>query len=227
MSGLVILIVVIFIAGIILLSGKSPLRKEKTREQFLQALAEFLEGALEPIEDDMHSNSFRIRFKYSGEDFVFEDFEKEGFKNKVNIAYLRVTVPDRLTLTFTEKERSTKIRTDIFIASDISSQQVEQTVQLQVPKHLNDLNVFTNDIVVANELFEIGKISSILKQFKGMDSRGYSFMPIEIIDGVVTLEFHSEKMFKPNLSVLYSNVTSIDGYLDKLMVFARELQIKP
>jgi len=227
MYGILILIFVILVAGIILLSGKSPLKKKKTREQFLQELAEFLEGTLEPIEDDDYSNSFMIRFKYSGEDFVFEDIEKKGFKDKVYIAYLRVTAQSRLTLTFTEKERSTKIRTDIFIASDISSQQAERTVQLQVPKHLKDLKVFTNDATAANELFENGKISSIFKQFKSKDSRGYSLMPIEIVEGVVTLEFYSEKMLKPNLSILYDNVTSIDGFLDKLVLFVHELQDKP
>jgi len=227
MNVLVILIVVVLMAGIILLSGKSPLKKRRTRKQFLQELAEFLEGTLEPIEDDIYSNSFRIRFKYSGEDFVFEDFEKKGFKDKVYIAYLRVTAPSRLTLTFTEKERLSKIRTDIFIASDISSQQDGRTVRLQVPKHLNDLNVSTNDIAAANKLFEIGKISSILKQFKGMDSRGLSFMPIEIVDGVITMEFYSEKTLQPNLSTLYNDISSIEDYSNKLMVFVRNLHNKP
>jgi len=227
MNGLIILIVVVLIAGIIILSGKSPLTKEKTREQFLQALAEFLEGTLEPIEDDMYPNSFRIRFNYSGEDFVFEDFEKQGFKDKVNIAYLRVTSPRRLTLTFTEKEHSTKIRTDLFMASDISSQRAGQTTHLQVPKQLNDLNVFTNDIVAANWLFETRKVSSILKQFKGKDSQGYLFMPIGIIDGVITLEFYSEKNLQPNLSTLYRDISFIENYTSKLMVFIHKLQNIP
>ena len=117
MKGLIFVIAVILTAGIILLSGKSPLKKKKTREQFLQDLAEFLEGTLEPIEDDANPNSFRIRFKYSGVDFVYEDFEKLGFKDKIYIAYLRAKTTSRLTLTFSAKKRSTKIRTDIFIAS--------------------------------------------------------------------------------------------------------------
>lgn len=225
MSGIVILISVLFIAGIILLSVKSPFKK-RSREQFLQDLAKFLEGTLEPIEDEVHSNSFRIRFKFSGEDFVFEDLEKQGFKDKIYIAYLKVQTPSCLTLTFAEKKRSTKIRTDIFIASDISSQSVEQTVKLQAPEHLNDLNIFTNDTVAANKIFETKKISSIFKQFKNIDSRGYSFMSIGIVDGGVTLEFHSEKMFQPNLATLYNDVSFIENYLDKLMVFVRTLQKK-
>ena len=226
MNGLIVLIVVILITGIILLSGKSPFKENKTREQFLKDLTKYLEGTLEPIEDDVFPNSFRIRFKFSGEDFVFEDFEKQGFKDKVYIAYLRVTAPGDLTLTFTEKERSTTIRTDIFIASDISSQQVGRTAQLQVPKHLNDLNVTTNDTAIANELFGTGKISSIFKQLKNMNSRGSSFMPIGIVNGVITLEFYSEKKFQPNLPALYSDISSIENYSNKLLVLVRKLKKK-
>lgn len=226
MNGLVIFIVIILITGIILLSGKSPLKEKKTREQFLGDMANFLEGKLEPVEDGLHSNSFRIQFKHSGEDFVFEDFEKQGFKDKVYIAYLRVKTSNPLTLTFTEKRRSSRIRTDIFIASDISSRHAGQNAQLQVPKHLNDLTVFTNDIVAANELFEFGKISSILKQFKGIDSLGNPFMPIGIVDGAITLEFYSEKTLEPSLVALYSDISSIENYANKLMVFVHKLQRK-
>jgi len=223
MNGFFILIVVLLLVGIIILSGPSQLKK-RTREECLQDLAKFLEGTLEPIEDEGYSNSFRIRFKFSDESFVFEDWEKQGFKDRVYTAYLKVKTPNPLTLNFSGKERSTKIRTDIFIASNVSSQQIERTVQLRVPKHLNDLNVSTNDTTVANELLEVGKISSIFKQFKNKDSRGISFMPIKILNGVVTLEFYSDKILKPNLSTLYSDISSIDGYLNKLMVFVRELQ---
>ena len=223
MNGFFILVVVLLLVGIIILSGPSQLKK-RTREERLQDLAKFLEGTLEPIEDEGYSNSFRIRFKFSDEDFVFEDWEKQGFKDKVYMAYLKVKTPNCLTLNFSEKERSTKIRTDIFIASDVPSQQIGRTVQLQVPKHLNDLNVSTNDTTAANELLEVGKISSIFKQFKNKDSRGRSFMPIKIINGVVTLEFYSDKILKPNLLTLYSDISSIDGYLNKLMVFVRELR---
>ena len=223
MSGFVILIVVFLIAGIILLSSKSPFKK-KTREQFLADLTKFLEGTLEPIEDEAYPNSFRIRFKFSGKDFIFEDLEKQGFKDKVNTSYLKIQTSSRLTLTFTEKKKSTKIRTDIFIASDISTQSTERTTQLQSPKHLGDLNVLTNDTVAANKVFENKKISSIFKQLKNVDSRGYSSMPIGIVEGGVTLEFYSEKMFQPSLTTLYSDISFIEDYLNKLLVFVSVLE---
>lgn len=223
MNGFVILVIVLLLAGIILLSGPSKLDK-RTREEYLKDLTKFLEGTLEPIEDELISNSFRIRFKFSNEDFIFEDWERKGFKEKIYSAYLIVKTSNRLTLKFSEKERSTKVRTDIFIASDVSSQEISRTTHLQLPKHLKDLNVSTNDTTAANELLDEGKISSILKQFKSKDSRGYSFMPLKIVDGTVTLEFYSDKILKPNLVALYSDISSIDGYLKKMMVFVRELK---
>lgn len=218
-----VLVGALFIIAIILLSVKSPFKK-KSREQFLQDLAKFLEGKVEPINDETYPNSFRIRFKFSGEDFIFEDWEKQGFKDKIYIAYLKVQTPSRLTLTFAEKKRSTKIRTDIFIASDVSSQSVERTVKLQAPEHLNDLNIYTNDTIAANEILETKRISSIYKQLKNIDPRGYAFMPIEISNGCVILEFYSEKMFQPKLSTLYRDVSFIENYLDNLMTFVRALQ---
>jgi hypothetical protein len=223
MNGIIFLVIVLLVAGIILFSETSKVKK-RTREQFHVDLAKYLEGALEPIEDAAHPNSFRIRFKYSGEDFVFEDFEKEGFKDKVYNAHLKVKTPSKFTLTFTEKKRSSRIRSDIFFSSEISSQQAASHIQLLVPKHLNDLNVFTNDGIMANKLFETGKVSSILKQLKNTDSRAYPYMPLEIVDGVIVLEFYSDKMLQPNLLVLYNDISSMEGYLEKMMVFVRALQ---
>jgi len=48
MGGLILLVALIFLAGIILLSRNSPLSK-KTREEFLQELAEFLEEMACPV----------------------------------------------------------------------------------------------------------------------------------------------------------------------------------
>jgi len=223
MNGFLILIVLLFLGGIILLSGKSS-NKKKTREQFLKELAEFLEGTLEPIEDETYENSFRIRFQYSNEDFIYEDLERPGFKENVNMAYLKVEVPGGLTLKFEEKKHSTTIRTDIFIASEISTQSEQKNYKIQVPKQLKHLNVVTSDPVIANRLFEDKKISSILKEFKNTDTLGRPFLSIGIINGVVTLEFHPRDIYYPNLTALYADVSSIDHYLSKLMVITRKLK---
>ena len=218
-----VLIVLLFLGGIILLSAKSPLEK-KTREHFLQELADFLEGTLEPIESDAGENSFRIKFRFKGEEFVYEDMEKQGFKDKVYKAYLKAKIPNKLTLTFTEKRRSTKIRTDIFIASEVSTDYVNEYVQLRVPKYLKDLKVFTNDSVATNKIFEDNKTAAIFKKFKNVDNRGYPFLSIGIVEGEIILEFRSIKTCYPNVFDLRADVSSIDDYLEKLMVIIRKLK---
>lgn len=223
MSWFLLLLILFFLGGIIFLSAKSPFEK-KTREQFLQELTAFLEGTLEPFGDEAYGRSFRILFRFGGEEFVFEDLEKHGFRDKVYIAYLKVKTPSRLTLTFTEKRRSARIRTDIFMASEISTRQVEDHVLLQVPKYLKDLKVSTNDPVGANRLFEDKKTAAVFRRFKNVDSRGYPFLSIGIVDGTVILEFYSEKTFNPNLSGLWADIASIEGYLDKLTVIVRKLK---
>src|SRR3989338_6968915 len=118
MTALIILIVVIALAGIILLNAKSPLQKP-TREQFLQDLAKSLDGILEPILDEGYENCYRIKFNFDGEECIYQDMEKKGFKDKIYGAYLKIQTPSKLTLTFTEKKHSMRIHSDIFIASDI------------------------------------------------------------------------------------------------------------
>ena len=223
MNGFIILIVLLFMGGIILLSGKW-FSKKKTREQFLKEFAEFLEGTLEPIEDEIYKNSFRIRFKYSNEDFIFEDLEKPGFKENINMAYLKVEVPSKLTLKFEEKQQSTTIRKDIFIASEVSAQSARKNYKVQVPKHLEHFNIIASDQIMANRLFEDRKVSGILKEFRNTDTFGHPFLSIEIINGVMTLEFYSGNIHYPNLTALYADISSIDHHLNKLMVIVRKLK---
>lgn len=223
MTGLIVLIVLIFVGGIILLSGKSP-HKKRSREQYLQELTKFLGGTLEPIADQTENRSFRIGFKFEGEDFIYEDLEKQGFKDKVNVAYLKIGTPNKFSLTFSEKKRTTKIRTDIFLASEISSQQAGKNMFVEAPKFLNDMNVHTNDVGMANRIFEDGKAAALLKQFKNIDTRGYPFLSLVIVDGVLTLEFSAIHSHNPSLDVLYSNLPMIENYIEGLLVFVKELK---
>jgi hypothetical protein len=220
------LIVLMFLAGIILLGAKSPLQK-RTREQFLAELTKFLEGTVELIDDDHEGGkSYRISFKFKGEEYIYEDLESLGFKEKIYKGYVRIKTPSKLTLTFAEKERSTRIRSDIVIASEIEAHFIDKNTILNVPELLKDMQVFTNDTPEANRVLEDKKIISILKKYKNVDSRGYRFLSLGIIDGVVTLEFRPEKFNKPNLPALRENVSSIDDYLEQLIVIARKLKEK-
>ncbi|MCK5082495.1 MAG: hypothetical protein KAR31_06270 [Candidatus Omnitrophica bacterium] len=223
MSMAMILVVVFCLGGIILLNAKSPFEK-KTRKQFLEELASFVDGTLEPIKADAGENSFRIKFRFKDQEFIYEDMEKQGFKDKVYKSYLKTRVPNKLTLTFTEKKRSTTIKTDIFISSDISTQYLKEHVALQVPKYLKDLKVFTNDPVEANKIFEDKKTVSVLKKFKNIDSRGYPFVSIEIVKGEVTLEFRSIKTCYPNVFDLRGDVSLIDNHLEEMMVVIRKFK---
>lgn len=225
MTWALALLVFLLFSGIILLSTKSPLKKQN-REEFLRELAKFLEGTLEPIGDGEESGSFQIRFKYKNEEFHYEDLETGGFKGRVNKVYLRIKTSSKLTLTFTEKKRSTKIRSDIFIASEVSARYMDTQYQLQVPEHLKDLKVFANDTSEANKILEDKRITDIFKKFKNIDTRGYPFLSLGIISGVVTLEFHSVKTCKPNISALREDMASIDDYLEQLLIISHKLNEK-
>ena len=224
MGELIIFLIIVIVVVFFFLRGTS-LSKKKTREQALQDLTHFLEGTREPIaaEDDA-SCSYRIRFQFGGEPFIYEDHEKQGFKNKVYEAYLRVKTPSTLTLAFTEKQRSTTIRTDIFIASDISSQDAAIYKKLHIPKVFKDLNVSTNDTDFANALFEDWKITDTFKRFKNVDSRGYPFLSIGIVKGEVILVFHEESKFNPSLMSLYSDIASMEDYLDQMLILVKKLK---
>lgn len=223
MVAAVVLIVVIALAGIVLLSAKSPLHKS-TREHFLQRLAKFLDGTLEPILDEGYENSYRIKFSFDGEECVYEDFEKTGFKDKVYSGFLKVKTPSKLTLTFSERKHSLKIRSDIFIASDVSTQVVDQRVRLKVPDYLKDLDVAATDAATANELLEDKKVAGILKKMQNIDDRGYSFLSLGIINGAVTMAFHAQGSYKPNLSALRNDIASVEDYLDDMIFIARKLK---
>ena len=44
------------------------------------------------------------------------------------------------------------------------------------------------------------------------------------MDGTVTLEFHTQGSFKPNLTALHNDIASIEDYLDGMIVIARKLK---
>ncbi|MBN1869096.1 MAG: hypothetical protein JW847_00750 [Candidatus Omnitrophica bacterium] len=220
---LLVLVILLFLGGIILLSAKSSLEM-KPREQFLQELSNFLQGTLEPMESDSNEKSYRIKFRYKEQDFVYEDLENQGFKDKVYKAYLKAKTPSKLMLTFAEKEHSTRIRTEIFIASEVSTNNMDEHVQLRVPKYLKDLKIVTNDSAAANKLLEDPKTASVFKRYKNVDNRGYFFLTISIVNGEIVLEFRSIKSCHPNVFDLRSDIHSIDNHLERMIALIRKLK---
>ena len=81
----IIIIVLVFLAGIILLNSNVPSR-EPTREQFLRSMEKILEGKLRPVEGQ--PENFQIDFFFEGQAFVYEDVIDRGFKEAAPKGYL-------------------------------------------------------------------------------------------------------------------------------------------
>ena len=215
-----IFILIALCVGIILLGGYSPL-KIQTREQFLQSLAKFLEGDLKPIEGE--EEGFRIRFNFEGQTFLSEDVPEYGFAEKAYKGYLKTQSPTKLTLSFTEKPRSTLIKSDVIIASKIQDGPTEGRARVRVPSKLKDLNVHTNDPFLVNALWDNPKIVFIFSGFKNVDARGYPSMSIRMMDGLLVLEFSPMIDKKPNRPTLIRDIHVMDAYPTQLLKIIKRL----
>lgn len=214
----IVIIVFVLLAGIILLNSSILLRKP-TLEQFLQSFAKLLEGKLRPV--DGQPESFQVDFFFDGQSFVYEDVPDRGFKEEARKGYLKTMVHSDFTLYFTEKPRSTTIRTDLVISSQIADGPVRPDVSVVLPSSLKGLNVQTNNIRLANKLLANARIVDILLEFRNVDSRGYPSMSWRIVDGVMVLEFHPAAGKIPNYHELISRVSSIEDYLQELAKIIR------
>jgi len=222
--GVIIFTIVLLLIGGVVFATLILLQKKKTREQYLEELIKFTEGKLEPIENGIYENSFRVLFEYEGERFIYEDIEKQGFRGKVYFAYLKIKASSDLTLTVRGKDRSLKVLSSIFLASEISTEKVGNAASLEVPSFLNDCNIYTNDVYQTNRFLADKKIAAIFKKFKNFDASGLPFLPIEIVEGLITLSFSSEPTFHPNLNQLMSDVGSISDHADTMLTLAYKLK---
>ena len=214
----IVIIVFVLLAGIILLNSNILLRKP-TPEQFVQSLAKFLEGKLRPIEGQ--PESFQIDFFFGGQPFVYEDVPDRGFKEQARKGYLKTGVHSDFTLYFTEKPRSTTIKTDLVISSQIADGPVRPDASVVLPPSFKGLDVQTNNIRLANKLLANARIVDILLKFRNVDSRGYPSMSWRIVDGVMILEFHPAERKIPNYRTLTGRVSSIEDYLEELAKIVR------
>lgn len=215
-----VFILIALCVGIILLGGYSPL-KIQTREQFLQSLAKFLEGELKPIEGE--TEGVRISFNFEGQTFFYDDILEYGFTEKAYKGYLKVQSPTKLALSFTERPRSTLIKSDVIIASQIQDVSVQERARVRVPSKLKDLNVHTNDPVLLNALWDDPKIVSIFSGFKNVDARGYPSMSLRMVDGLLILEFSPLIGRKPNRPTIMRDIHAMDAYLTQLFKIIKRL----
>ena len=88
-----------------------------------------------------------------------------------------------------------------------------------------NLKPFTNYPVRTNEMLKDKKIASFFCELKNIDSRGCPSIALKIIDGVISLEFYSSKMFKPSLDVLKNDIASIENYLEKMLTIVKKLDV--
>ncbi len=206
-------VICILLAAIVILNSNLGTPRQ-TQEQFLQSLTDFLEGTLRPI--DGQPGGFQIEFFFQGQSFSYEDVPDRGFKEAVRKGYLKTSVHKDFTLYFTEKPRSTTIKTDVLIVSRIPNEPIRPDNRVMLPPSFEGLDVRTNDFKLANRLFSSPKIIDILLGFRSVDSRGYPSMSWKVIDGVMILEFHPAERKVPNYHDLTRRVPVMEDYLEGL-----------
>ncbi|MBI5416243.1 MAG: hypothetical protein HZA29_05450 [Candidatus Omnitrophica bacterium] len=218
----VVLIVILLLAGIIYLSVHSTPHNQ-TGEHFQRSLEKVLEGTLKPLSGQPPGSpeAFQIEFQIVGYPFVYEDVPDRGFAQEVRKAYLKVRTYTDFTLYFTEKPRSTTIKTDVIIVSNIPDKPIEGAERVRVPAPLKGQDVQTNNTALANKLFANGKMVDIFLEFRNEDSRGYPSLALKILEGTIILEFHSAEGKTPDYRTLRRNPPSIENYLGGLALLAR------
>lgn len=214
----IVIIVVVLLAGIILLNS-NILSRKPTREQFLQSVEKFLEGKLRPV--DGQPENFQIDFFFDGQSFVYEDVIDRGFKEEARKGCLKTRIHADFSLYFSEKPRSTTIKTDVFISSRVPDGPARPDAWVVLPPSLKGLDVQTNNIRLANKFLADPKIVDVLLKFRSVDSRGYPSMSWKVADGVMILEFHPAARKIPNYRDLTRRISSMEDYLGELSKIVR------
>lgn len=213
----VILLTIALLAGIILLN--SGMFHPQTREQFLHSLAKFLEGTLRPLAGQ--PDGFAIDFTFEGRRFIYEDLLDRGFQGDQRKGYLKTRVHDDFTIYFTEKPRSTTIKTSVIIASQIPNEPMRTDATVVVPAALKGLDVQTNNNRLANKLLADHKVVEVLRGFYNVDSRGFPSMAWKILEGTMILEFHPAQGREPNYQTLAARISCAENYLEDLLKVVR------
>ncbi|MBI5150918.1 MAG: hypothetical protein HZA28_09165 [Candidatus Omnitrophica bacterium] len=218
----VIFIVILLVAGIIFLNVHSA-PHQQTGEQFQRSLEKILEGKVKPLpgQPPGAQEAFQIEFQFEGYPFVYEDIPDRGFTQEVRKAYLKVRTYTDFTLYFTEKPRSTTIKTDVIIVSNIPDKPIEGAERVRAPAPLKGLDVQTNNPALANKLLANDKMVDVLLEFRNKDSRGYPSLALKVQEGTIILEFHSDEGKVPSYHALRRNPPSIEDYLGGLVLLAR------
>ncbi len=117
------------------------------------------------------------------------------------------------------------IKDNVQSFSDIRNPWAQNVGKIVVPVALERFIIFSSNIQLANTLLSDERFLTGFVEFKQNDSRGHAVMPfLEFQEGVLILKFHSSGGLQPNLFNFYNNVSSIEGYLEKMIVVAARLE---
>ncbi len=220
---LIILTSVIFL-GVLVYLLKNISTDKFHRNVYLKNMAHFFEGELSAIAE--HENSFRINFKYRGYECLYEDIELAGLRpgSGSHLGYLKLKSSKNLTLSFFERSR-TQIRSNAQTLDDITNLRWGTLEgQVRLPQSLSEFHAYTNNPDWANRFFDDPKVLKIFVKYKSRDLRGHPLLSLQISEGVVGLEFHSQGYSKPSILVLEHNVTAAESYLQELIFIAQVLE---
>jgi len=223
MPLVLIIIFILLVAGIAYLAKKAWSEKTDTKE-YLERMAHFFEGEVAAIPDS--ANSKRITFKYRGYDCLYEDMELPALQKgaELNVAYLKMKAKSHLSLSFTERER-TSIRSNAQTLQEVThSRWGDNRGLIELPKSLEDFHVYTNDPEKAAKFIKNKKVLRSFESYRNRDARGHPLMSLKVTDGTVVLEFHSTGGLTPSLFELRNNVTAGEAYLQELIEIVEVLQ---
>jgi len=219
LTTVVLVCVAIFAVVIFLTAGADA---EGRRIRAMKTLADLMGGRVEKLEEQ--GNSFVVRFEYKGVPFIYEDIEEKGFGDQpFRRGLLKHQTASNLTMGFSERDMGA-VKETVTSFADVHTPWVQNIGKVIVPPPLAKFSIFTNNATLANQLLADEQILKIFEKFKNMDSRGHPVMSLEVFEGVVQIKFHSTGGIKPSLFSLHNNVSSIDTYLDKIILVAEQIE---
>ncbi len=221
MHPLVAVLIIAIMGGIIYLSRSSE-TPEEARKKFLKKLGLFLEA--EPAFPEENGGAVAvIQFVSGGRDFLYEDVEDRTLEKDIyRQAFLKTQTRSKLSLTFSEKNRST-IRADISNIENLKSGWA-QASGIILPPLLSEFSLFSNHYHMAQELMRDPRVEKIFARYKNRGDRGHPIMSLEVKAGQIRLKFHPPGDLIPNIYSLQQDFSSIGGYLDEIIALADILE---
>lgn len=221
MIAIIVTIAGFVLLGIIFLGGYKP-GKNIDREDFIAKVEDYVEGEREPIGE--FDEAYKVDFTFEGDKFSFEDSFVMGFNGPVRKVHLKCIVDNNFTLNFTEKQVNATVRSEMLLASEIPDELPDKGPQIKAAKEFDEFVIQTNDIPLTNKILNDKRVISVFMGYKNKDNRGRPYFSIKIMQGVIALHFHNSAILNPSLLALQSEVSTLENYIDKIMVIANKIK---